>query len=77
MKNELLEEVWRVRDKISAECGHDLKQLAARMRRVEAKYAARLAQRPIIRPSQSEPVVLREEPPPYGRKSGQAKRHSE
>ncbi len=29
MKHEILEEVWRVRDEISAECGHDLKKLAA------------------------------------------------
>ena len=71
MKNELLEEVWRVRDKISAECGHDLKRLAARMRRVEAKYADRLARLPIIRHAKPDPAdALREEPPPYGRKSG-------
>ena len=42
MKHEILEEVWRARDKISAECGYDLKKLVARMRRLEAKHADRL-----------------------------------
>ena len=42
MKHEILEEVWRVRDKISAECGYDLKKLVARLRRLEAKHADRL-----------------------------------
>ncbi len=49
MKHEILEEVWRARDKISAECGHDLKRLAARMRRLEARYADRLVRLPIRR----------------------------
>jgi len=42
MKHEILEEVWRIRDQIAAECGHDLKKLAARLRREEAKYGDRL-----------------------------------
>ena len=49
MKHEILEEVWRVRDEISAECGHDLKKLAAMLRRAESKYAERLARLPIRR----------------------------
>ncbi len=49
MKHELLEEVWRVRDEISAECGHDLKKLAAMLRREETKYGERLARLPISR----------------------------
>ena len=54
MKHDLLEEVWRVRDQISAECGHDLKKLAAMLRREEAKYAHRLARLPIrCRPAPS------------------------
>ena len=48
MKNEILEEVWRVRDQISAECGHDLKKLAAMLRREEVKYGDRLARLPIL-----------------------------
>jgi hypothetical protein len=49
MKNEILEEVWRVRDQISAECGHDVKKLAAMLRRGEAKYGDRLVRLPIRR----------------------------
>lgn len=46
MKHEILEEVWRVRDEISAECGHDLKRLAEMLRRAETKYADRLVRTP-------------------------------
>ena len=49
MKHELLEEVWRAREEISAECGHDLKKLAAMLRREETKYGDRLARLPIRR----------------------------
>jgi hypothetical protein len=49
MKHEILEEVWRARDKISAECGYDLKRLAARMRRIEAQHADRLVRLPTRR----------------------------
>jgi hypothetical protein len=74
MKNELLEEVWRIRDKISTECGHNIKRLAARMKRLELEYADRLARLPIRRRSEPEATdALREEPPPYGRKPGQTK----
>jgi hypothetical protein len=47
MKHEILEEVWRVREEISAECGHDVKKLATMLRREEAKYGKRLARLPI------------------------------
>jgi len=49
MKNEILEEVWRVRGEIAAECGHDLKTLGSILRREEAKYGTRLARLPIRR----------------------------
>jgi hypothetical protein len=49
MKHEILDEVWRVRDQISAECGHDLKKLAAMLRREEVKYGDRLVRLPIRR----------------------------
>jgi hypothetical protein len=51
MKHEILEEVWRARGKISAECGHDLKKLAAMLRREETKYGDRLVRLPIRRKS--------------------------
>ena len=43
MKHEILEEVWRVRDHITAECGHDLIKFGAMLRAEESKYAGRLA----------------------------------
>jgi hypothetical protein len=49
MKHELLEEVWRAREEISAECGHDLKKLAAMLRHQEAKYGDRITRLPIQR----------------------------
>jgi hypothetical protein len=49
MKHDILEEIWRARSQISAECGHDLKKLAAMLRREEAKYGNRIARLPICR----------------------------
>jgi hypothetical protein len=43
MKHNLLEEVWRVRDKLGEECGHDPKRLARLIRSEELKAARRLA----------------------------------
>ena len=42
MKNDLLKEVWRVRDQIGAECGYDLKRLATLVRGEEIKAGKRL-----------------------------------
>lgn len=69
MKHELLEEVWRVRDEIGAECGHDMKNLAAMLRREEAQYGDRLARLPVVRRAKPKTSAVREEPPPYGRQS--------
>jgi hypothetical protein len=68
MKHEILEEVWRVRDEISAECGHDVKRLAEMLRRKEAQCGDRLARLPIVRRPKTE-SLLREEPPPHRPKS--------
>lgn len=46
MKHEVLEEVWRARDQIAAECGFDLGRLAKRMRKIEARHADRLVNAP-------------------------------
>lgn len=71
MKHEILEEVWRVRDQISAECGHDVKKLGAMLRREESKYADRLPRLPIQRRSvpgrQQARAVNRVQPPAHGR----------
>jgi hypothetical protein len=42
MKHEILEEVWRVRDKISAECGYDVHRLFKRLKALEAQHPERL-----------------------------------
>jgi len=52
MKHDLLEEVWRVRDQIGAECGYDPKRLAKLVRREELKAGKRLvrgSKRPVRR----------------------------
>jgi hypothetical protein len=49
MKHEILEEVWRVREQIAAECGHDLKKLGTMLRQEEAKYGDRLVRMRIQR----------------------------
>lgn len=59
MKHEILEEVWRVRDQISAECGHDLKKFAAMLRREEANYGDRLVRLPIRRKPKVAKVKVR------------------
>jgi hypothetical protein len=46
VKHELLKEVWRIRDEIGAECGYDVKRLAALIRREEAKVGRRLVRAP-------------------------------
>ncbi len=61
MKNEILEEVWRVRDQIAAECGHDLKKLGAMLRLEEVKYGNRLARLPIHR----KPAKTKARRPPH------------
>ena len=59
MKHEILEEVWRVRDQVSAECGRDLKRLGAMLRREEVKYGDRLARLAIRR----KPVAIKARKP--------------
>jgi hypothetical protein len=41
-KNDILEEVWQVRDKISAECGHDVRRLFKRLKTLEAQHPERV-----------------------------------
>ena len=53
MRHEILEEVWRIRDQIFAECGHDLKEFAAMLRRNETTYGDRLTRLPIRRKPKS------------------------
>ena len=42
MKHEILEQVWRVRDELSAEAGHDVKRLAQLVAREQAKHTRKI-----------------------------------
>jgi hypothetical protein len=46
MKHALLDEVWRVRDELGAQCGYNVKQLAVLVRGEEAKADKRLVREP-------------------------------
>ena len=66
-----IEEVWRIRDELSAEYGYDVHRIFAALREEEKKHGDRLV-RSVPRRVPPEPAaVLREEPPPYGNKAGE------
>ncbi len=68
-----IEEVWRIRDEISAEYGYDVHRLFAALREEEQKHGDRLVRsvprRAPVRPA----LALHEQPPPYGGPSGGTK----
>jgi hypothetical protein len=64
MKHEILEEVWRIREQIAAECGYDVDRLFERIRALEARDKDRVVQPPPRR-APMESAALREEPTPY------------
>ena len=58
MKNEILEEGCQVRDKISAESGHDVRRLFKRLQALEAQHPERMvssAPRQTAKPVPSKP----------------------
>src|SRR5947207_2033673 len=63
MKHEVLEEVWRIRDQIAAECGYDVDRLFKRIRELEARHKDRLVPPP-PRNAKPEVMAVREEPAP-------------
>jgi len=63
-----IEEVWRIRDEISAECGHDVGRLFKHLRKLEAQHKDRLVQPSPRRAKLEAPTTLREDPPLYGGK---------
>lgn len=65
MKHEVLEEVWRIRDQIAAECGYDVDRLFERIRALEARDKDRVVQPPPRRAPMESAAALREEPTPY------------
>lgn len=46
MKNDLLKDIWKIRDQIGAECGYDLKKLGTLIHREEIKAGKRLVHPP-------------------------------
>jgi hypothetical protein len=58
-----IEEIWRIRDEIGAECGYDVDRLFERLRRVEKKYGDRLVHHVPRRAPEESAAILREEPP--------------
>ncbi|GJQ59670.1 MAG: hypothetical protein SCALA701_24710 [Candidatus Scalindua sp.] len=40
MKNEILEELWNIKDEIASECGNDVEKLANELRAKEKKEKA-------------------------------------
>jgi hypothetical protein len=48
MKNDLLKDIWAVRDQIGAECGYDLKRLGALVHSEETKVGKWLVHSPKV-----------------------------
>jgi hypothetical protein len=63
-----IEEIWRIRDELSAEYGYDVHRIFAALREEEKKHGDRLVQPPPRRARTQTTAPLREDPPPYGGK---------
>jgi hypothetical protein len=57
-----IEEVWRIRDELSAEYGYDVHRIFAALREEEKQHADRLV-RVVKRQREDSGAVLREKPP--------------
>jgi hypothetical protein len=60
-----IEEVWRIRDELSAEYGYDVHRMFAALREEEKKHGDRLVRLVPRRAPEKPAAALREEPPPY------------
>ena len=64
MKNENpIEEIWRIRDELSAEYDYDIHRIFAALREEEKQYGDRLVRVVPRREPEESTTVLREEPP--------------
>ena len=64
MKNENpIEEIWRIRDELSAEYGYDIHRIFAALREEEKQYGDRLVRVVPRRAPEESTADLREEPP--------------
>ena len=73
MKNEFLEEIWRVREKLAARFDYDLHRMVVHLQKRQAKHGARLVRAPGPAVTGGG-MALHDELPPEGGKSGGAKR---
>jgi hypothetical protein len=65
-----IEEVWRIRDELSAEYGYDVHRIFAALREEEKQHGDRLVQSVPRRVAPEPAAALREELPPFGNKAG-------
>jgi hypothetical protein len=75
MKNDFLEEIWRVREKLAARFDYDLHRMVVHLQREQAKHGHALVRAPkpfggSNRALQKSAPALREDPPHYGNKPG-------
>ena len=73
MKNEFLEEIWRVREKLAARFDYDLHRMVVHLQKQQAKHGARLVRAPGPAPT-GQSLTLHDGPPSRRGKSGGARR---
>jgi len=61
-----IEEIWRIRDELSAEYDYDIHRIFAALREEEKKYGDRLVRVVPRRAPEESAAALREEPPEAG-----------
>jgi len=49
MADEILRELWAIKDRLSEECGHDMRRLFERLKRVEERSSRPVADRASLR----------------------------
>lgn len=64
-----IEEIWRIRDQMSAQEGYDVGRFFEGLRREQQNYAGRLVQPPPRRATSGNAAGLREDASPYGGKA--------
>ena len=62
-KENPIEEIWRIRDELSAEYDYDIHRIFAALREEEKQYGDRLVRVVPRRAPEESPAVRREEPP--------------
>jgi hypothetical protein len=60
MQNDLLEEIWRVREKLAARYDYDLRRMVIHLQKVQAEHGDQLVRRPIRRDSARKRIAASE-----------------